>query len=157
MLKPHLSRDKITGEENCLFEMRTNQYCGSRIRLQKVPPPLFSQEVVNLGRKWENKPIKVNARADVVFPCSPSDCRDYTARWKIREDCLKWLADLLKGWPQVLAGLIQRGGRMDLMSYIGLIRLINQSHPQPPISFCRGYFYEMGYRRSSKFPSLIIG
>lgn len=85
------------------------------------------------------------------FPCSLFDCRDYTGRWKIREDCLKWLADLFKEWPQVLTELIQRGGQMHLLSYIGLIRLINQSHPHPPIRFRLGYFYETGYRRSAKF------
>lgn len=85
------------------------------------------------------------------FPCSVSDCRDYKGRWKIREDCLKWLADLLREWPQELSKLVQTGGQMHLVSYIGLIRLINQSHPHPPFRFCPGYFYEMGYRRSAKY------
>lgn len=85
------------------------------------------------------------------FPCSPCDCRDYEGRWKITADCLKWLADLLWEWPQVLFWPIQRGGQMHLVSYIGLIRLINQSHPHPPIRFYPGYFYEMGYRRSAKY------
>lgn len=127
--------------ELSLWNEPKNQYCASKIRLER----LFSG-VVNLGRKWRNKPIKVNIKAALC-----SDWRDYTARWEIREDCLKWLADLLKKCPQVLPELIQRGGRMPVMSYIGLIRLINQSHPHPPIWFCPGYFSEMGYWRSAKF------
>ena len=33
----------------------------------------------------------------------------------------------------MLSELILRGGQMHLVSYIGLIRLINQSLPHPPI------------------------
>lgn len=128
------------------IEKKKNQYLGSNIRLRRV----FTEEVVNLGGMGKQT-HQGQHRSWCSFPCSLFDCRDYSGRWKIREDCLKWLAALLKEWPRVLPKLILSGGQMHLLSYIGLIRLINQSLPHPPIRFCRGYFYEMSYRRSVNF------
>lgn len=151
MLKPNRRREKIIAhvfhEKRIVCLKLKIQYWSSKIRLKG----LFSEEVKICGREIEEQIHQSRHQSWGGFPCSVSDCRDYKGRWKIREDRLKWLADLLGEWPQVLSKLIQRGGQMHLVSYIGLIRLINQSHPHPPIRFCRGYFYEMGYRRSAKY------
>lgn len=146
----------VTGTKSLLSSMRrglfeTEKKKSISWQQHKITERFFStEESVNL-RGMGKQTHQGQHHSWCSFPCSLFDCGDYSGRWKIREDCLKWLAALLKEWPRVLPELILRGGQMHLLSYIGLIRLINQSLPKPPIRFCQGYFYEMSYRRSVKF------